>query len=360
MECVQNGRKRIFIVDDNAANLIIGKNLLKDLYEVYPLSSAEKLFEMMNKVLPDLILLDINMPVTDGYEVLKKLKAVPRFSDVPVIFLTAKNDEKSELYGFGLGAVDYVSKPFSPPLLKKRIENQLTILKQRQTIQHHADDLMEIVQEKTLNIFKLQNAILSTVADLVEFRDGATGGHIVRTQCYMEVMLRAMIEKGIYTDQITDWNLDFILSSAQLHDVGKVAILDSILNKPGPLTTAEYETMKTHVPIGADIVRRIIQKAPDHSFLSHALKIVEAHHEKWDGTGYPAGLKGTEIPLEGRLMAVADVYDALVSWRPYKEAFSPQEAKEIIKNGSNTHFDPVLVNIFLDAESEFSDIAQRY
>jgi putative two-component system response regulator len=356
---MNNTRKKILLVDDNAAILAIGKNLLKNHYEVYPLPSAAKLFEILEKVLPDLILLDIKMPVMDGYETIKKLKSVKRFADIPVIFLTAKSDEASELQGFGLGAVDYISKPFSPPLLMKRIENQITILQQRQTIQQHADNLMDLVQKKTRDIFNLQNAILSTVADLVEFRDAPTGGHTIRTQRYFELMIVTMINMGIHTEIIRSWDFDFLLPSAQLHDVGKIAVPDIILNKPGKLDTHEFDVMKTHVAVGVDAIKRIIRNAPDHAFLNHALNIVGTHHEKWDGTGYPAGLKELEIPIEGRIMAIADVYDALTSWRPYKKAFTHQEAKKIIEDEAGKHFEPALVEVFKYVEREFKDISSK-
>ena len=352
-------RKKVFLVDDNIANLAAGRKLLQPSYDVYPLASAEMLFKMLERTLPDLILLDIVMPDVDGYEAIRKLKANRRFADIPVIFLTSKRDEGSELQGFTLGAVDYVSKPFSAPLLKKRIEHQLLILQQKETIQRHADSLMELVQEKIQEVFGLQNAILNTVADLVEFRDNYTGGHTMRTQMYMEALLYKMLETGRYAASVADWNMDFILPSAQLHDVGKIAISDAILNKPGKLTAEEYEIMKTHVKIGADAVRRIMRSTPSHTFLRHALNLVEAHHEKWDGTGYPGGLEGESIPLEGRLMAVVDVYDALTSWRPYKQALPHRQAVQMIVADRGLHFDPALVDIFLEIEDKFEHISNK-
>ncbi len=344
---------------DNIANLAAGRQLLQPSHDVYPIASAEMLFKMFERTLPDLILLDIVMPDVDGYEAIRRLKADRRFADIPVIFLTGKRDEGSELQGFTLGAVDYVSKPFSPPLLKKRIEHQLLILQQKETIRRHADSLMELVQEKIREVYGLQNAILNTVADLVEFRDDYTGGHTMRTQMYMEALLYKMLETGRYAASVTEWNMDFILPSALLHDVGKVAISDMILNKPGKLTPEEYETMKTHVKIGADVVRRIMRSTPDHAFLRHALNLVEAHHEKWDGTGYPGGLEGEAIPLEGRLMAVVDVYDALTSWRPYKQALPHRQAVQMIMDDRGLHFDPVLADIFLEIEDKFERISGK-
>jgi len=203
----------------------------------------------------------------------------------------------------------------------------------------------------------LQNAVLTTVADLVEFRDKHTGGHVTRTQRYLQALIDEMFHSGIYADEISKWDMDFFLPSAQLHDVGKIAITDMILNKPGRLTPEEFEIMKTHVPVGVDAIEQIIIKTKGHAFLKHALLIAGTHHEKWDGSGYPVGLRGTNIPLEGRLMAIADVYDALISVRPYKKAFSHDEACKVIEDGAGSHFDSALVDVFKKVKGEFEKIA---
>ena len=352
-------RNKIIMVDDNLTNLTMGRNMLKTFYEVYPAPSSAKLFEILENVTPDLILLDIEMPEMNGYEAIKKLKIDRRFNDIPVIFLTAKNDETSELEGFDLGAVDYISKPFSAPLLLKRIANQLLIVKQKKDLKDYADNLEIKVHEKTKEVFNLQNAVLSTVADLVEFRDKQTGGHINRTQKYLQALTTKMISEGIYSEEIKKWDMDFFLPSAQLHDVGKIAISDLILNKPGKLTIEEFEIMKTHVTIGVDAIEKIMHSAEEHAFLNHALLITGTHHEKWDGSGYPVGLKGRNIPLEGRLMAIADVYDALITVRPYKNAFTHADACQIIEEGSGKHFDPSLIDIFKKVKSEFEYVFQE-
>ena len=351
------------MVDDNMSNLIQGRNILKPFYEVYPAPSVAKLFEILENVLPDLILLDIEMPEINGYEAIKRLKADPRFTDIPVIFLSAKNDDESELEGLDLGALDFVSKPFAAPLLLKRVANQLLIVKQKKkllanqvALQDYADNLEQKIREKTAEIFHLQNAVLATIADLVEFRDEHTGGHIERTSLYLKALTAELVQRNVYKAEISSWNMDFFLPSAQLHDVGKIGISDLILNKPDKLTPEEFEIMKTHVTIGVDAVEKIISNAEEHDFLRHALAITGTHHEKWDGTGYPARLKAMEIPLEGRLMAVADVYDALISVRPYKKAFSHEEASRIIEEGSGTHFDPALVEIFHEVKGKFAQV----
>ena len=362
---MENTRYKIVLVDDNAANLAIGRNLLKTFYEVYPAPSAAKLFEILENVIADLVLLDIEMPEMDGYEAIKKLKEDPRFADIPVIFLTSKSDEESEMEGFDLGAVDYVSKPFSGPLLLKRIANQLLIVRQTKdllasqaALQDYADNLEEKVREKTAEVFNLQNAVLATVSDLVEFRDNLTGGHITRTQLYLQTLIEEVAAAGMFADEISGWEMDFLLPSAQLHDVGKIAISDNILNKPDKLTTEEFDIMKTHVTVGVDAIERIMSETNDHEFLQYALLFAGTHHEKWDGTGYPVGLRGENIPLEGRLLAIADVYDALISERPYKKAFTHERACEIIEESSGSQFDPALVGVFRKVQDRFRKIAE--
>ncbi|MCL2767735.1 MAG: response regulator, partial [Synergistaceae bacterium] len=356
---MENTRYTIILVDDNIANLTQGKNLLKTFYKVYPAPSAAKLFETLENVTPDLILLDIDMPEVNGYEAIKMLKADPRFVDIPVIFLTAKSDESSELEGFDLGAVDYVSKPFSGPLLLKRIANHILIVQSQMALKDYAENLEKKVSEKTTEVINLQNAVLHTVTDLVEFRDNLTGGHISRTHYYLKALFEELLQQEVYSEEVSKWDMNSFLSSAQLHDVGKIAITDLILNKPGKLTAEEFEVMKTHVSVGVDAIERIMNNSENNTFLKHTLSIVGTHHEKWDGSGYPMGLKGKNIPLEGRLMAIADVYDALISVRPYKKALTHEEACKIIEEGAGTHFDPVLIDVFRRVENNFANVVQE-
>jgi len=353
-------RKKIYIVDDVPANLAIGRNLLRHFYDVYPAPSAAVLFQILEKAVPDLVLLDVDMPEMNGYEAIKIMKSDPRFKEIPVIFLTAKNDEASEMTGFDLGAADYVTKPFSGPLLLRRIANILLIEEQKHDLKDYADNLEVKVNEKTAEVFNLQNAILSTITDLVEFRDKSTGGHIYRTQCYLKELVDELIDWNEYSEELRKWDIDFFLNSAQLHDVGKIAITDLILNKPDKLNEEEFEIMKTHVTVGVEATEKIMRETKEHVFLHHALLITGAHHEKWDGSGYPAGLSGKDIPLEGRLMAIVDVYDALVSERPYKKAFPHEKACEIIEAGAGSHFDPILVDVFKKVSHKFKKIKQDF
>jgi len=356
----ENKRQKIMIVDDHKASLTMGKSILDKYYDVYALSSASKLFEFLKHVIPDLILLDIEMPGMNGYDAIKILKGNKQYADIPVIFVTAKSSESDEYDGLALGAIDYVTKPFSALLLLKRIENHLLIQKQRMKLQEFSDNLIEMVKDKTQQVFGLQNAILRTVAELVEFRDIATGWHIGRTQKYMEKFVEQLIEDGVYVDELLLWDIDLKLPSAQLHDVGKISISDAILNKPGKLTQEEFEIMKTHVQKGVDAIKKMEEFGNFTEFLDDAKKFAGTHHEKWDGSGYPYGLKGESIPLEGRIMAIADVYDALISVRPYKDAFSSEEAARIIIEGSGIHFDPTLIKTFEKVSDEFAAVAEEY
>lgn len=344
-------RKVIMMVDDSAMNLKVGKKVLEEAYEVYTVPSGEKLFMILGKKRPDLILLDVEMPEMDGYEVIRRLKADPAFRDIPVIFLTALADAGSELEGLSLGAIDYITKPFSPPLLMKRLETHLLM-------KDYRDNLEEMVEEKTKTVYELQNAVLRTVAELVECRDDVTGGHIERTQAYIRILIEEMMARGVYSDITGAWNTDFLIQSSQLHDVGKIAIKDSILSKPGKLTPEEFDVMKTHTTFGAEVIERIQENTTEHDFLNHARVFALTHHEKWDGSGYPCGLAGEEIPLQGRLMAIADVYDALISARPYKSALPHERAVEIILGGRGSHFDPSLVDIFLDVAERFQRLSE--
>ena len=352
-------KKKILVIDDMPDILNTVKAILTNQYTVYCVTNLATALSLLAKYSMDLILLDIEMPDMDGYEAIKRIKADSRFADIPVIFLTAKSDERSELEGFDLGAAEYISKPCSAPLLMRRIANQLLIVGQRRDLKDYADNLAEKVLEKTAEVINLQNAVLATVADLVEFRDRFTGGHISRTRAYLQAMTEELIREGAYADEVAGLDMDFFLPSSQLHDVGKIAITDLILNKPGMLTQEEFEVMKNHVTAGVNAIEKIMANAEEHAFLRHAVLFAGAHHEKWDGNGYPKGLKGKDIPLEGRLMAIADVYDALISVRPYKLAFSHDYARKIIVDGAGTHFDPVLVEVFKKVEGEFERIEMR-
>jgi len=328
--------KTIFVVDDSDTNLSMAEAVLEDHYRVMTMPSALKMFTLLEKVTPDLILLDIEMPGMDGFETISKLKSENVWSDIPVVFLTGRNDAEVEARGLEMGAVDFVTKPFSAPVLLNRIQTHLNI--------------DEIIRERTLQLHRLQNSIVAVLADMVENRDKGTGGHIERTSIYIKILIDEMIKRGVYADEIKSWDVDKIISSAKMHDLGKISITDVIVNKPGKLTDEEYEIMKSHAVEGERIIDEIIARTGEEDFLINAKLFAGTHHERWDGKGYPRGLKETEIPLQGRIMAVVDVYDALVSERPYKKAFTDEEAVKIIMQNSGSQFDPKIADIFFQAK----------
>ena len=356
---MSDSRKKIMLVDDNIINLTMGRNVLSDQYDVFTIPSGEKFFALLERITPDLILLDVEMPDMNGYTVLSRLKKMKGREEIPVIFITEKNDTDSELEGLSLGAIDYISKPFLPALLKKRIELHLLVEDQKKELQDYNDNLQHMVAVKTETVVSLQNAVMKTMAELVECRDDITGGHIERIVLYLLILVKAMIERGLCLEQVAEWDKDaFFYQSCQLHDVGKIAIKDSILMKPDKLTPEEFEEMKVHTIFGGIVIDKIGMSTGEKSFLTHAKIFAETHHEKWNGSGYPFGLVKNQIPLQGRLMAIVDVYDALLSERPYKCAFTHDQAVEIIKEGCGTHFDPMLVDVFLSVKDKFAVVPQ--
>ena len=335
--------KTIFVVDDNNVNLLSADDALSKHYRVFTMPSAASMFELLEDIRPDLILLDILMPEMDGFEVLKLLRANVNYADVPVIFLTSRTDASTESLGFELGAVDFISKPFSRPVLLNRIKAHLNV--------------EDIIRQRTNNLKKLKNGIVAVLANMVEHRDKFTGSHIEHTTKYIRILLEAMQKHGVYLDEINQWNMETVISSVRLHDIGKIVISDMLLNKAGPLTEEEFEIMKVHTSKGESIIEDIIFESGDGYFLQHAKLFAGYHHERWDGSGYPYGLKGAEIPLQGRVMALIDVYDALISARSYKDSFTHDKAVEIICEGKGTHFDPEIVDAFLKCEKELEKVS---
>ena len=341
--------KTIFVVDDNEVNLIKVKTALKEYHRIITIASAERLFLLIGKIIPDLILLDINMPEVDGFAALKKLKENEYTAQIPVIFLTSYTDEHIEVKGFKMGAVDFLTKPFSTLVLMNRIETHLNI-----------DGL---IKKRTAKIEALKNGIITVMADMVENRDQETGGHVERTTAYIKVLINTMIAwgGGVYASELSEFDLPLFISSARLHDVGKIAISDSILNKPEKLTLEEFEIMKTHAKAGERIIDKVaIRTGDDEAFLYNAKLFAGYHHERWDGKGYPYGLDGLNIPLQGRIMAFADVYDALISARSYKKAFTHKETVNIIMETAGKQFDPFIAGAFYEARDEFNAVKSEH
>jgi len=342
-------KKTIFVVDDNDTNLSMANEALKDQYRVLTLPSAAKMFSFIEKIKPDLILLDIEMPEMDGFEALRRLKDNEKQSDIPVIFLTGMIDASVEARGFQLGVIDFITKPFSAPVLVNRIKTHLNI---DELIRERTSQL----QQKTVQLQNLQSGIVFVLSDMVENRDQVTGGHVERTTTYIKILIEAMMARGIYADKIREMDLELVTSSARLHDVGKISISDAILNKPGKLTDEEFEIMKTHPAEGERIIDQIVSRTEDVEFLRSAKLFAGYHHERWDGKGYPRGLEGANIPLQGRIMAIVDVYDALVSERPYKKPLTHEEAVCIIRESAGKQFDPSIVDVFYEVRDQFEAV----
>jgi putative two-component system response regulator len=311
------------------------------------------MFSLLEKITPDLILLDIEMPETNGFNAIKILKECDSCSEIPVIFLTGKVDSVIEALCIELGAVDFITKPFSQPVLLNRIKNHLQIDEQ---IRQRTEQL----RERTKRLVQLQNGIVFTMADLVENRDKNTGGHIERTTMDIKILIDAMIERRVYYDEMQTWDIGLVVSSARLHDVGKIAISDTILNKPGPLTADEFSIMKTHAAEGEKIIDKTVSRTGEADFLRYAKLAAAYHHERWDGTGYPHGLKETDIPLLGRVVSIVDVYDALVTERPYKKPMPEDEAVRVIMENKDRQFDPLVADTFFEVKDRFAEVAWNF
>ncbi|MCL2762564.1 MAG: response regulator [Treponema sp.] len=357
---MEEKKQLVILVDDNPANLRIGKNILAEKYTVATAPSVEKLFGLLENNHPAIILLDIDMPQMDGYDAIKILKSNGQTRDIPVVFITARTESNDELKGLSMGAVDYIMKPLQPQLLLKRIEVHLLLETQRKSLEKQAaelkyfnDNLQKMVEEKTKNVLELQNALIKTMAELVECRDDITGGHIERTQRGVKILLEGITKNGVFQEETKGWDVHLLIQSCQLHDVGKISIADNILKKPGKLTEQEFADMQKHTSFGENVIEKIEILTTESDFLKYAKIFAATHHERWDGKGYPKKLKEHEIPLLGRIMAIADVYDALISVRPYKEPFTHDEAVQIIIQGNGTQFDPVLVAVFNQVADQF-------
>jgi len=352
---------RILVVDDEAFNIKVLADLLKNDYQVIVAKNGEQaLKRAVSDSPPDLILLDVMMPAMDGYEVCQNLKGNAKTKHIPVIFLTAMGDPQGEELGLELGAVDYITKPYSPSIVKVRIHNHLELKRSRDLLERQNEILEEKVRERTQEVVLTQDVTILTLASLAETRDNETGNHIRRTQNYVQAIANKLSNHPRFEAELDSLTIELLLKSAPLHDIGKVGIPDSILLKPGKLGGDEFAIMKNHAVYGHDALVAAEDVLGSTSFLRFAKEIAVSHHEKWDGSGYPKGLSGDDIPLSGRLMAIADVYDALISKRVYKPAFPHEKAMSIIKEGSGSHFDPDIVEAFFQIENEVQMIAKSF
>lgn len=352
----------LLIVDDTADNLSLMSDLLSPHYRIKVANSGPKALRIAHaEARPDLVLLDIMMPDMDGYEVCQQLKAAEATRDIPVIFLTAKSETEDEQKGLELGAVDYITKPISPPIVLARVKTHLTLKASADFLRDQNVFLEQEVARRTKEVQAIQDVTIMAMASLAETRDNETGNHIRRTQFYVRELAIYLQDHPRFRDYLTESNREVLFKSAPLHDIGKVGIPDRILLKPGRFEPEEFEIMKTHTTLGRDAIVNAEQRLGlKVDFLSCAKEIAYSHQEMWDGRGYPEGLAGDAIPISARLMAVADVYDALISRRVYKLGMPHEKAAKIIVAGRGTHFDPDIVDAFVAVQEIFREIAARY
>jgi putative two-component system response regulator len=368
---------RVLIVDDDLVVAgMLGVTLAAAGYDIVEANSGEdalalveKLAESASGSLPDIVFLDIEMwNGIDGFEVCRQLKANPLTRHIPVIFLTAKSDPAYEQLGFALGAVDYITKPISPPIVCARVRTHLTLkaaadfLHDRNTyLEQEVARRTEEALRRTEELRISQEVTMVALASLAETRDNETGNHILRTQHYMLALAKHMSKHERFSNALSAEVVDRLFKAAPLHDIGKVGIPDRILLKPGRLDADEFEIMKTHTTLGRDAIENAQQRVGvSVPLLETAKEIALSHQEKWDGSGYPEGLSGEAIPVSARLMAVADVYDALISPRIYKKGMTHAQASEIIVAGRGQHFDPDITDAFILLQAEFESIAIRF
>ncbi len=350
----------VLIVDDTPDNITLFNEILKNEYQVKVATNGERALEIALNARPDIILLDVMMPVMDGYETCRRLKQDVQLSDIPILFLTARSNEEDEKKGFMVGAADYIIKPVSPAILTARIKTQLTLKRARDILADQNRFLDEEVQRRTRDISTVQEASIIALAALAEIRDNETGQHLQRVKLYIQLLAEELARREKYATLLTPDYIRVIAISSPLHDIGKVGIPDEVLLNPANLTAGEYEIMKRHPILGRDAIACAEKMlGASQTFLSCAREIAYTHHEKWDGTGYPQGLSGESIPLPARLMALADAYDTLTSRRVYKEAVFHEEAVSRIRKDSGTHFDPEIVEAFLAVKAQFQMIAEK-
>ena len=352
----------ILVVDDTPDNLMLMSELLGDQYLVRVANNGARALKIAcSDTPPDLILLDIMMPGMDGYEVCRQLKHHPVSNLIPIIFLTAKAEIADEQRGLELGAVDYIIKPISPPVVLARVKTHLSLKRATDFLRDKNDYLAKEVEQRTREVAATQDVTILAMASLAETRDNETGNHIRRTQHYVRALAIHLQAHPRFAPELSAEHIRMLFKSAPLHDIGKVGIPDHILLKAGKLEPHEFDIMKTHTTLG----KKAIEDAEralgvQVEFLRYAKEIAQSHQEKWDGSGYPEGLKGEQIPLSARLMAVADVYDALISRRCYKAPMPHDQAVALMQQGRGQHFDPDVLDAFLEIQAEFKAIAERY
>jgi putative two-component system response regulator len=354
-------RPTVLVVDDTPQNLALMRDLLEPLYQVKLAPGGARALRIAATCPVDLVLLDVMMPEVDGYEVCRKLKADPATRGIPVVFLTSLDEAADEQRGLELGAADYIGKPINPPIVLARVRNLLALKAAADTMRDQNMLLENQIAQRLEELERLQDVTILMMASLAETRDTETGNHLLRTQLYVRALAESLRSHPRFARELSPRNIELIFKSAPLHDIGKVGVPDSILLKPGKLEAAEWEIMKTHTTLGRNAIASAERSlGKDVPFLRFAKEIAYSHQEKWDGSGYPQGLKGEDIPISARLMSVADVYDALISKRVYKSAYTHEESMDIIARGRGAHFDPDICDAFLRIHERFREIAIQF
>ncbi len=348
---------RIMVVDDLPDNLkVLEKLLCAKGYKVFSFTNAKQALAAAQRKSPDLVLLDVNMPEMDGFEMCEHLKKNRKLRDIPVLFLSGLSDMSAKLGAFAAGGVDYITKPFNKEEILARVGTHLQNALMKEQLRNYNDLLEERVRSQVKEISDSQRATIIALAKLTESRDDETGHHIERVQVLCRFLSKQLSNTSVFKNSIDDGFIDNIYHASALHDIGKVGIKDSVLLKPGKLTIEEFEYMKLHTVLGSEMLAKVNAQYPQNQMVNMGRVIARHHHERWDGTGYPDGLAGDAIPLPARIMALADIYDALCSERPYKPPFSHEESRDIILECGGKHLDPNVVDIFREVEGEFNEI----
>ncbi|MCL2479974.1 MAG: response regulator [Treponema sp.] len=344
----------VLVVDDIDINVMILEEILKDDYNIITANNGREALDKLRglKVLPKIILLDVFMPEMNGYQMLEIMKSDNALKRIPVIFITTSDSESDAL---SAGAVDFISKPFLPEIVRLRVKNQIEL-------KNYSDSLEEMVVIKTAEATATLDNTLQALANIIEYRNLESGSHVKRTQFFCKALIDTLIKtQSVYAEMLRRMQPDIIMKAMALHDVGKIGIPDKILLKPGRLDPDEFTVMKTHTTVGKNIVEEMMNavKDKDSIYLIHCRDIAFCHHERFDGKGYPRGLKESDIPLTARIASLSDVYDALVCERVYKSAMTHDEALKIITEGRGTQFDPVVTDAVLHSQERFQEIAHN-
>lgn len=350
----------ILVVDDDKTNLALAQKILGTQYRIAASTSGQAALKYLETHRPDLILLDINMPEMNGFEVMECLRSDLHTETIPVIFLTADNLAETEIKCFQMGAMDFVTKPFVPDILLSRVSKTIELDQYRHNLENMVNEQAQKITEGTQRLGRIQNSVIIGMANLIESRDGSTGKHVKNTQNYVRMIANELLSRGLFTEELTPDYIEDLCKAAPLHDVGKIKIPDAILQKPGKLTAEEFETMKQHTTHSRKIIQTIIGDIEDDHYVRLVEDIALYHHERWDGTGYPTGLTESNIPLSARIMAVADVFDALYEERCYKPPIRPIERIiQIMSEGRGTQFDPVILDVFIEMLPQLKEILEK-